>query len=788
MKTLYRRYKRTKWTLFVTISGFAVGLTAALLLLIFIQHELSYDRHWQDANRIFRVNTTIVENNRTVEFPICIRKAYTELPAKIPGIKAAVQIYRTINPEIKIDDKRFRNLKIWYVDSTFFKVFAVPAIAGDVKRALSSPDAIVINKKTADKLFGNSNSVGKAITAIDLNLPPQGQLFHVSAVVQNLPATSHFDFDVLLPMSANITLERLRGLEFYTYYRLEKEAAINVTTTQIEQEYNSMMSEWIKSINASLTPKGKLLPIKQIYLYSQANQEIGPQGDLKIIQIFAILTILILGVAIANFINLFLLQGTKRALETGIRKTVGASRIGLILQFMKDSFFITGLAFLIAIYLAFLLLGPLGDIIRRPLNTGFLFQSELVIGMIGLFILIVLLAGVYPAWYLSKFQPIQVLKGSGLVKNPKNRLRKSMVVLQFAICMILLTNLIMLQKQFNFMNNQPLGFDAKNIVAFENLSPQMQKSYQLIKNDLQQLPGIALVTGSHSFPGRGASGQSIKVYGSSNDSRITFREVRVQPDYFQTYGIHLQSGRGFEANRPADRNAVVLNETAARALELKEPIGAQVIMFKEPMEVIGVIKDYHYASLRDPVKPEVFTYYKDQILAISIRLSTSQNIIEQIIKVLRKYDSDYTPDYVFLQETFEAMYGGEQQLIQLVRTGSLLALALTLLGLASITAITVKQRTKEIGIRKTIGATTNEIVVVLIGSQIKVLVYVTFLSGLAAWWIIHSWLQNYAYRTNVDIWIFLLAGFIVLTVASFTTAVISYQASRKNLIESLRYE
>ncbi|MBN2009555.1 ABC transporter permease, partial [candidate division KSB1 bacterium] len=732
----------------------------------------------------------VCQNNRTVEYPICTRKAYTELPAKVPGVKAALQIYRTFNPEIKINDTRFRNLKVWYVDSTFFNVFAMQAVAGNLDRVLQSPNAIVTNVRTAHKLFGAHDPVGQMVMTIDPSLPPDGQLCSVAAVVPDLPTNSHFDFDILLPMSANQNLERMQGLEFYTYYLLENGVSIKTATASIESQFNNMMAEWVKRLGIPISPRGRLLPIRQIYLHSNASREIGPLGDLKTIRIFAILTILILGIAIANYINLFLLQGAKRTLETGIRKTVGASRSGLFLQYMKESFLITGLPFLIAIYLATILIRPFGDLIRRQLHTEALLTPGLFAGMIGLFLLISFLAGIYPAWYLTKFSPIQVLKGNGSVGNPKHRLRKGMVVLQFAICMLLLTNLLALQKQFNFMNDKSLGFDSNHVVAFQNLSPQIQNAYPSIKNELQQLSDIALVTGSHAIPGSGASGQSLKIYGTGNDSKISIRECRIQPDYFETYGIQLQAGRGFSADRPADRNAIVLNEAAVRALNLTEPIGKQVVMFDQPMEVIGVINDYHYASLREPIRPEAFTYYKDQIMAISIRLSSNQpqRAIEQIKQVFHSYDPDYTPEYIFLHDTFEAMYGGEHQLIRLVQIGSLLALALTLLGLAAITAITAKQRTKEIGIRKAIGATTAEIIRLLVGSQIKLLAYITVIAGIAAAWIIHNWMQNYAYRADIGVWIFLFAGVLVLVVAGVTTAIVSYDASGANPVDALRYE
>lgn len=450
----------------------------------------------------------------------------------------------------------------------------------------------------------------------------------------------------------------------------------------------------------------------------------------------------------------------------------------------------SGISFLIALYVVSIFVTPFGNLVRRPLSMSALLHPKLFLGMIGLFLLVSLLAGGYPAWHLSKQQPIQVLKRIGSTGKPKQRLRKSIVLAQFGICMLLLTNLFVLQKQFDYMNNQPLGFDAKNVVAYRSLSPKLQSAYPLIKNDLLQFVDIAAVTGSHSRPGQGASGQTVKSFGKPDESSISIREVRVQPDYLKTYGMRLREGRSFEADRSADRNAVILNEAAVRALGLTEPVGAQVVMFRDPMEVIGVVRDYHYSSLRDPIKPEIFTYYKDQIFNISIRLHSDQThqTIERINQIFNKYDPDYEPDYVFLQDAFAAMYGGEYRLIQLVRTGSILALVLTILGLGAITAITIQQRTKEIGVRKVVGASSHEIVRMLVGSELKRLIVTTLFAGVLAAWTIREWLQNYAFRIEVSFWFFLLSGMLILSIAAMVTIIISYRAALANPVKSLRYE
>ncbi len=790
MRHFIRVIRANKWTTFVTIFGFASGLAAALLLLIFIQHELSYDRQWQNGDRVYRMHTTIMENNDLKEFPICLRKAYTELPGMVPGIDAATQIYRTINPEIKLNDQRFRNLRFFYVDSTFFRVFQMQAVAGNLRHVLDAPDAVVMNEQTAKSLFGDANPLGQSINISEYSLPNQEQVFRVAAVVPDLPKTTHFDFDVLLPMSANSYLKWLGGLEFFTYYALDKNAPMTGTLENISRTYSHLSEEWAKNIGLSSPPAGRLIPLRDIYLHSHTNNGIGPAGDPGTIRIFAMLTALILLIAIANFVNLFLVQGSRRSLETGIRKTLGATRLQLMRHFLKESFLMTAISFVIALYAVSLLVDPFGELVRRRLSMDALLQPDFFLGMVGLFLLTAFLAGIYPAWHLSKQRPVQVLKGSGAAGKQKQRLRKGIVLAQFAICMLLLTNLLVLQKQVDFMSSRPLGFDAKDVVAYQGLSPQLRSAFPLIKNDLLQFPDIASVTGSHSRPGQGASGQSIKCFGKPDDSQISIREVRVQPDYLKTYGMKLQAGRSFEAGRATDRNAVILNEAAVHALGLTEPVGAQVVLFRDPMEVIGVVQDYHYASLRNPIKPEVFTYYKDQIFTISIRTKSgdSQKTVRDINSVFAKYDPDYTPNYVFLQDAFAAMYGGEYRLIQLVRAGSLLAVLLTMLGLASITAITIQQRTKEIGIRKTVGASSNEIVRMLVGSEIKRLVITTFIAGLLALWTIQKWMENYAYRIHVNFWVFLLAGTAILFIALTVTAVISYRAAITNPVKALRYE
>lgn len=790
MKNFYRIIKAHKGSSFVTILGFAVGLAAAMLLLIFIQHELSYDRHWENRERIFRPSVVWIRNNQTAEYPICRRKAFTELPQMVPSIESAVQIYRTINPEFRFNNERFRNLRMLYVDSTFFQIFRMGAVAGDISRALKTPDAFVINQRTAHKLFGDDDPVGQMVLLTELHLPEEGMLGQIAAVVPDLPKTSHFDFDVLLPMSANPAAEDFGGLEFHTYYLLHANAPLRATLEAIEAAHTEVMREWSERLGMSSVPGTKLLPLTQIYLRSDVLGNLGPTGDPKAIQIFAVLTCLILIIAIANFINLHLVQSNRRALETGVRKTLGATRFQLIRQFLKESVLLSGIALLFSLLLASLLIVPFGNVMRRPLSMDALLQPAFFLCMTGLFLLTALLAGLYPALMLSRQKPVQVLKGIGTTGKPKQGLRKSIVLAQFAICMLLLTNLLVLQKQFDYMNTRPLGFDAKNVLAYQHLSPQIQTSYPLIKNELEQHIDIVSITGSHSHPGRGASGQSMKISGHPDSDKIGIREVRVQPDYLKTYGMELTAGRPFDAGRPTDRDAVILNESAVRALGLTEPIGATVDMFSKPVPVIGVVKDYHYSSLREPIQPEVLTYYKDQIFTISIRINSSdpQVTIQRINTILTKYDAEYTPDYMFLQDAFVAMYGGEHRLIQLVKAGSVIALVLTILGLAAITAISVQQRTKEIGIRKAIGANSGIIVRLMVGSQLLTLFLTTCVSGLFALWIIQKWLQNYAYRIHVNLFYFIASGTVILVVALAVTSIISFRASRVNPVESLRYE
>ncbi|MBN1480728.1 ABC transporter permease [candidate division KSB1 bacterium] len=790
MRSFIRIVKAHKGSSFITILGFATGLAAAMLLLIFIQHELSYDRHWENGERIYRANVVWTRNDRTVEHAICRRNAYTEVPNMVPAIESAVQFYRTFNPELHYQNQRFRNLGMFYVDSTFFKVFRMQAVAGDLSQALKMPDALVINQRTAEQVFGESNPIGQMVLLSEFSLPESKLLGQIAAVVPDLPKTSHFDFDVLIPMSANAILEHLGGLEFFTYYLLYENAPRHAARQDIETAHTETMREWAQRLGMSSPPGTNLLPLRKIYLHSGNSGSLGPTGDPQAIRIFALLTGLILVIAIANFVNLYLVQTNRRALETGVRKTLGATRFQLVRQFLFESFLLSGIALLVALLLASLLIEPFGDVMRRSLSMNALLQPTFFLSLVGLFFLISLLAGLYPAWVLSRQQPVHVLKGIGTTGKPKQVLRKSIVLAQFAICMLLLTNLLVLQKQFDFMNNRPLGFDAKNVIAYQNLSPQVQQAFPLIKNELQQYADIVSVTGAHSRPGQGASGQSIKVFGKQDNDRIGIREVRIQPDYLKTYGMELRAGRSFEANRSTDRNAVILNEAAARALGLNEPIGASIIMFSEPMEVIGVVKDYHYSSLRDPIQPELFTFYKDQILNISIRVNSAdpQRTISRINQVLTKYDAEYTPNYVFLQDAFAAMYGGEYRLIQLVTAGSVIALVLTILGLSAITAISAQQRIKEIGIRKAIGADVREIVQLMVGTQIITLFITTCIAGLLALWIIQRWLQNYAYRIEVSFWYFVASGTVILLVALAVTAVISFRASRANPVEALRYE
>ncbi len=782
IKYLLRSAGKSKTITGINIFGLSIGLAVTILLVVYMLHEWSYDRHIQGSENIHRLHSIWIDEGENSVQPINLRQAFTEIPNSVPGIETAVQIYRGGSAELKYNDKRFTDNRLLYVDSTFLKVFSFKVLEGSAEYALDNPQSAVVSKRLAEKLFGDQPAVGQVI-----EMGNSG--YTVSAVTENVPVNTHFTYDLLIPMNGLDYLHQLGGLEFFTYYRFKPNIDVLAAEEAIKDANTAFMTERFNSFNYTFS--SELEPLKRLHLYSRASYDLGPRGSIRTVIVVGIIAFLIMFLALTNFVNLFIIAGEQRAKEIGVRKVNGAGKWSIIRQFFAETSLVVIISFIVALALVLLLLPSFGNIMQRQFSIALLQSPVLIMSLIAVFFLTVLLAGSYPAFYLSRFRPASILKPQAGKAGRKKIVMNVIGGLQLVITLFLLTYLFGINNQVSYLKNLSPGFNPHGMVNIYNLNSHLKEHYPSIRDQLLSIPEVMGVAASSHTMGGGTSGQGIRLVESSPENVLSINEYRVQPGFCSLLELELKEGRLFDPERETDRKGVILNEAAVKMLGLSSAVGRKVVMFDDPLEIVGVVKDFRYSSAANIVQPLVLTTYSNDIWTIMVRLVPQADqpaALNKIGETLKSFDSGYVLTARNTLDIYNNYYAGEQRLGMLVRLGAALAVVIVMMGIFMLVSQSIARRTKEIGIRKVMGGSVVGMLALIYSNSLKWIAIASLIAMPLGYFMLRNWLQDYAVKAPLDWWLFVQGILIVLVLETVITFMQTWRAATKNPVDSLRYE
>jgi len=756
----------------------AIGLACAILILLWVQDEWSYDRHFENANNLYRV----IEKQKFSEGEASLFAATPGLLA--PTLNAeypeVVRSARYATPQFPMQKgTEFIEAKIAIVDNDFLNMFNLKFIQGDVKSALNGPYNIVITENIAHKYFDNEDPIGKTLTSASW-------VFTITGVAKSLPHNSHIQFDILFPIEFLTQIGAPVndwGFRCYNYIELSKGTKSKIVDGKIR--------DFIKKHSKGSDSEIFLQNIKKIHLFSSKKfaYDISGHGDISYVRIMGLIALFILVIACINFMNLSTAQSARRAKEIGVRKVAGANRQKIIVQFLGESLLIVFVAQAIALILVEILLPSYNNIVGKQLTINYQ-SSGLYIGLITIVLFCGLLAGSYPAFYLSALKPLDIVKGV-INKNPGNtRFRRTLVIFQFSISVLLIICTLIIGNQLNYLQNKNLGYNKDNIGYFLFDTNPRDPQLETFKKELGKNPDIVSITRAHYNPVNvEGTWTGINWTGKKNGDDVLFYELGADEDYAKTFQLELIKGRYFSSEFPTDNTALVINEQAAKIMGFKNPIG-EVLSTKDGSKftIIGVVKDFHFKSLHTKIDPLIIAQEPCNTFYIKIKPNSINSTIESIQKTYKSFNNPNPLNFHFLDDDFDNLYQTEQRMSKIVGYFTFLAIIISCLGLIGLSSFMIESRTKEIGIRKANGARSSEIFSLLSSEYI---IWVTISIVIAcpiAWYFMHKWLQNFAYRTNLNWWVFVLAGIVALLIALLTVSWQSWRAARKNPVEALRYE
>jgi putative ABC transport system permease protein len=797
-KIAFRNLFRHRSVSFINIFGLAVGMTCCLLIMLYVKDEVSYDRYHKDADRVYRVVKDFVNDDGTklpdATTPPALAMA---MQKEIPEVECIARVFPGWGRKylFQYADKRFLEEKIYRVDSSFFDVFSFPFVKGDAKSSFKEINSVLLTETSARKYFGDDNPMGKIIHT-DL-----GELM-VTGVLKDVPANSHFHFDFL------VSVRKLGGAidadwgfyNFYTYVKLKPNTAIAAAEPKIQALYKKNQAE---GTNIFYTQ-----PLGSIHLKSNLKWELEPNSDKLYVYVFSIIALFVILIACINYINLTTARSSLRAKEIGVRKVSGAVKSLLVKQFLLESVLTSVIALIIALALAFITLPLVNQLTQKQLSLFNATNIGMLITAAGIALLIGLAAGIYPAIYLSSFKPVLVLKGLKTPGPGAFSLRKALVVFQFTISVAMIAGTLIVIRQINYIQNTKLGLNKDQVMVIQGAGElPSAASYESLKNELMEIPGVKKLAGADGMIGGQNWTNGLRAKGSQNAQLVNF--LTVGYDFLDVMGIEVKEGRGFSKQFPADTlhegergtkerqsGSIIFNETAVKQLGIAEPvIGKQIVWGEDEdttynLTLVGVVKDFHFTSLKNEIKPFAFVSEppREGLLTVKLDAANLQNSVAQIEKKWNKFSPDRPFQYSFIDETFSRLYQSEERFKKVFLYITTLAIIIACLGLFGLAAFVIEQRTKEIGIRKVLGASVSGITTLLSKDFLKLVLVAVVIASPVAWWVMNKWLEDFTYRINIGIWIFIAAGVVALLIALLTVSFQAIKAAIANPVKSLRTE
>jgi putative ABC transport system permease protein len=809
LKIALRNILRFKVYSLINIIGLAVGVACSITLYLFVVDELGYDKYNNNADQIYRVYVKMFINGKeSVNSKTCAPLG-AALVHDFPDVINFTRIGFFGNHIFRFKEKELREWKVYTADSTYFDVFTMNFIAGNPKTALIEPNSLVLTQSASQRYFGNENPVGKI-----LNEDGVGS-FRITGEIKDFPKNSHFSCDFLLSMSTYQEPQdhKWLGGGYYTYIKLKKgtdpanfeKKLQNTVRDYVAPEASSLLGISVSQfLNKDIKYEFLLQPLTSIYLESKRVYGIDPNteytdtksSDIAFIYIFSAVALAILFVAIINFMNLSTARSEKRSKEVGIRKTLGSNKIKLIMQFITESVLMSTISVVLSLALLEAIIPLFNYLSGKQLYLNLFSSFYTIPSLIGFIIFVGLLAGSYPAFYMSSFQPIQILKPYTTVGRRKNFLRSGLVIIQFSVSISLLIATIIIKNQLGYLQSKNLGFNKEHLVAIKNAAILGNK-IETFKQELLKNPQITSLGYSSVMFSSGIPGSAYLFDKHSGADALLFQVLDVDYGFLNTYQIDLLQGRSFSKEFPSDTNAVIINQAALKEIGVSNPIGRNLnfigkgkdeILYK----IIGVIKDFNYESLHQQVRPLAIHLHIPRQPAYFLTLRISANnpgeTLAYIKSTWHKFAGKENIFFGFLDQDLAHLYDTEARTGIIAGIFSFLAIFIACLGLFGLAAFVTEQRTKEIGIRKALGASIPEIVVLLSKQFTKWVLIANIIAWPLAYYIMNKWLENFAYRMEISYWVFILSGFSALVIALITISVHAVKAARVNPIKSLKYE
>ena len=794
LKSALRNIKKHKGYASINIIGLAIGMACCILIVMYIATELSYDRYHKNAGRIFRLGLDANMGGIKVVAPISTVPSAPAIVQNYPEVVDAVRIRTVSRTSVEYENKQFYEDGILYADNSIFSVFTFPMVIGDSRTALETAYSVVLTEDTARKYFGDLNPVGRTLKLNnELN-------FVITGVMKNVPPNSHFTFDMVCSYETlydrnKEIMEEWFNFRDYTYLLLSE----GFDHRELESKFPALIAKHMGSTLQAIGGEINffLQPLTIIHLHSNLENEMSPNSSITYIYIFAAVAIFILCIACINFMNLATARSSTRAKEVGMRKVVGAERKELVRQFLGESLLYSYLSLLMALLISWLVLPFVSSLSGRDLSMNFARVPWLIPGLIGLALFVGLLAGSYPALFLSAFRPVQVLKGNLKTGSSHSRLRSVFVVSQFMISIILIIGTGIILSQIQFMKNKSLGFDKENVLVVEIMDRSMRRTLDSIKAEIQRIPGVLSVSSTSLVPGQEPSVQPFVPEGYTEKQAQLMEIFWIDHDFFPTLGMEVVKGRNFSPEFGTDSSsAVIINETAARRYGWENPVGKTIrapsdeIMKWESFTVVGVVKDFHRTSLHSVIAPQLIGNDPDRFDELAIRIAPENT--DATLNLLREKWKEIDPqrplDFFFLDSHLDSQYGAEERLSDILSVFSAFAIFIACLGLFGMASFAAEQRTKEIGIRKVLGASVPGVVVLLSKDFLKLIAVANLMAWPLVYFGMHQWLQNFAYKTGINIWIFLFTGVVAMGIALATVSYQSIKAAFLDPIKAIKYE
>jgi putative ABC transport system permease protein len=777
-KIAIRSLLKSKLFSFINIFGLALGMSCSLLIWLWVKDEISFNTFYPDLGNIYYVHSASDYKGQKSVGDITPGPWMEVIEKEVPDVKAITKLTWNRELLVKVGEESTKESGI-YATTDFFKVFQTPFVAGNAKSPIAQPTSIAISRKLSEKYFGKTDAVGKTI-----NLD-NAKNFVVSAVFEDIPqnASVRFDWIVNFKVQEEDWMKTWGNFSFKTYLRLSPQA----DPSHAEQVMQ-------KVIKKNSPPQFASFPIlqglKDVYLYSTYENLKPVGGRIEYIKVFSIVAVFILLIACVNFMNLATARSIKRAKEVGVRKVVGAEKKFLIMQFMGESLIVSMLAAVLALVFVILLLPTFNNVVEKHITLN-LTDPSLYLSIITLVLITGIVAGSYPALYLSSLQPIRILKGRLSFSNRGVFLRKGLVVFQFGLSVFLIIGMLVIGRQMKYIQTKRLGLDRENVL-YISLEGDLNNKLETFRQEITSSPFVSAATTTGEIPTNisGSSGD-LDWDGRDKDLVNTVSATFVGYDFTKTMNIQLVGGRDFSKDFPGDTANYIVNEAAVRMMKMDDPVGKQVKFWMGKGTIVGVMKDFHLGTFHSAIQPLILVNYKGlntAFMMIRTKPGKTQEALAHIEKTTRAFNPNYPFSYHFMDENYEKMYRSEMIVNTLIKYFGILAIVISCLGLLGLAAFTAEQRTKEIGIRKVLGANVSSVIALLSKDFVKLIIIAIILASPVAWYVMDKWLKDFAYRIDLNWEIFALAGAIAICVAIFTVSFQSVKAALMNPVKSLQTE